>query len=290
MELLNPACWLHFCHTMSARKKHGTRPNLNASPASRSTGNARRIKLAVKLTLFAIVAILMVSAWHLAKARKELSRPPVVFSTSARDTSTDSAQSAPKARSASAANEELAFAAQFNRGTDLLAQGKPAEAAEVLAAAARLNPDDEDVHYNLGVAMARLGKYDEAILQYREALRIFPNYTEAHNNLGNVLMRVKKLDEAIRHFERAIELMPDYASAHNNLGTALQRSGDLSRASTHFSKAVELNPDYWQARFNLAVSYLQSGKRDDARRELQTVVRMQPEFEPAKSALAELEK
>lgn len=182
-----------------------------------------------------------------------------------------------------------AFNAQVNRGTRLLTEGKPAEAVQVLNEALRLNPADEDVHYDLGMALARVGKLEEAIRQYEEALRILPDYVEAHNNLGNLLMRTGHLDEAIQHFESALKRMPEYASAHNNLGTALQQTGHTNEAIEHFQRAVQIKPDYWEAHFNVATSWLQAGRPSEARTELAAVLRLKPDFKPAQQALAALD-
>jgi len=181
-----------------------------------------------------------------------------------------------------------AFSSKVNRGNDLLAQGKVEEAVQTFMEAMRMNPENEDVHYDLGLALTRQGKLEEAIQQYLEALRIFPNYVEAHNNLGNLLMRTGRTGEAIQHFEIALKIMPVYASAHNNLGTALQKTGRMDDALLHFQKAVQINPDYWEAHFNVATSYLQQGRKTEARTELETVLRLRPDFLPAKSALREI--
>ena len=181
------------------------------------------------------------------------------------------------------------FAEKMNQGAELLTEGKPVEAAEVLTEAMRLNPEDEDVHYNLGLALARQGKLDDAVKQYEEALRIFPKYVEVHNNLGNALMRLGRTEEAIEHFETAVKIMPDYASAHNNLGTALQRVGRTNDALTHFERAAKINPDYWEAHFNVGTSCLQSGRLNEAKSEFERVLALKPDFGPAKAALAETE-
>src|SRR2546427_383505 len=80
-----------------------------------------------------------------------------------------------------------------NRGTELLARGKIDEAVTNYKEAARLSPEDEDVHYNLALALARQGNREAAKAEYLEALRIYPDYTEAHNNLGNLLDRYARL-------------------------------------------------------------------------------------------------
>src|SRR3989442_12090439 len=46
----------------------------------------------------------------------------------------------------------------LNQGTDFLNRGKIEEAAAPYAEAVRLDPEDEDAHYNLGLALAKLGK------------------------------------------------------------------------------------------------------------------------------------
>jgi Tfp pilus assembly protein PilF len=194
--------------------------------------------------------------------------------------------SAPGARRGTPKDE--AFKNQVNRGNELLAEGKPEQALQLLTEAARMNPQDEDVHYNLGLVFTRLDRLPEAMQQYEEALRIYPEYVEAHNNLGNLLMRQGKTTEAIQHFEAAISVMPDYASGHNNLGTALSRTGRTNEAMVHFKKAAQSNPDYWQAHFNVGTSDLAAGQLNEARSELETVLRLKPDFQPAKAALGEV--
>lgn len=183
-------------------------------------------------------------------------------------------------------NEDLAR--QIAHANELLAQSKTAEATEVLNAAVKAYPDDEDAHYNLGVALARQGRFDESLRQYEEAVRIFPNYVEAHNNMGNVLMRLGRTQDAITQYETAVKLLPDYASALNNLGTALQRAGRTNEALQHFQQAVKAKPDYWEAHFNFGTSCLAAGRFNEASNEFETVLRLKPDFQPARTALDEV--
>ncbi len=187
------------------------------------------------------------------------------------------------------ANRDQAFITRVNHANELLTQGKVPAAVAALTEAARMKPDDEDVHYDLGLALTRQGRFEDAVKEYEEALRLFPDYVEAHNNLGNVLMRLGRMDEAVKHYEAAVNIMPDYASAQNNLGTALQRAGRTNEALAHFEQAVKLNPDYWQAHYNVGTSYFEQGRLDAARNEFETVLRLAPDFKPAQAALARLD-
>jgi tetratricopeptide (TPR) repeat protein len=267
------------------------------SRQGRSSGNERRnqrshpqtanhLPTSRRLWKPALIAVLAVAILLLGFAAK-CWRPLNDKSADPTPSSSDRAPSGRPVHRHGAANE--AFNNQVNHGNELLAQGKPAEAVQILTEAAQMNPQDEDVHYDLGLALARLGKIDQAMQQYSEALRIFPDYVEAHNNLGNLLMRARRTDEAIQHFETAIRIMPEYAAAHNNLGTVLQRTGRTNEALLQFQQAVKINPDYWEAHFNVGTSCLELGRLDEARSELETVRRLKPDFQAAQTALAEVE-
>ena len=174
-----------------------------------------------------------------------------------------------------------------NRGTKLLAQGKIDEAVAEYKEAAKLSPEDEDMHYNLALALARQGQREAAKAEYLEALRIYPDYTEAHNNLGNLLVAEGKFDDAITHFKDALKISSDNASAHNNLGNALARQGKFTDAILCFREALRLSPDYLEARYNLASTYLAQKRIDEAISELTEILQHQPNFAPALRRLSE---
>jgi Flp pilus assembly protein TadD len=175
--------------------------------------------------------------------------------------------------------------ALVNRGTAFLRDGQPAEAAALYEAALKMNPDDEDVHFNLGIALAKLGRLEEARNAYEAALKIFPEYPEVHNNLGNLLVSQGKMAEGVEHFKSALKSAPENASAHNNLGSALARQGDLDQALQHFLEATRLQANYLEADFNLGNTYLNLGKADLAAEKFSQILGRHPEFKPAQAAL-----
>src|SRR6266542_4339553 len=151
-----------------------------------------------------------------------------------------------------------------NRGTELLTQGKIDEAVASYKEAARLSPEDEDMHYNLALALARQGKREAAKAEYLEALRIYPDYAEAHNNLGNLFVAGEKFDDAIAHFKEALKISSDNASAHSNLGKALALQGNFPTAIPCFREALRLKPDYLEAHYNLALTLDRQGQWEAA--------------------------
>jgi Flp pilus assembly protein TadD len=171
------------------------------------------------------------------------------------------------------------------RANALLAAGDAKSAVPVLEEALRLEPEDEDLHYNLGIAYGRTGDITNAEHHYREALRLLPDYPEVHNNLGNLLLHAKRLGEAEKQFTEAIKLMPELSTAHNSLGIVRQSQNRMPEAIACFRKAVEFNTNYWQAHFDLAIACLSQGAKEEGLRELQAVLRLKPDYKPAQSAL-----
>jgi tetratricopeptide (TPR) repeat protein len=272
---------------MSSRHKQRRRPQDGPTGDSIRPARTRRFRrLGWGLKLLAGLVVIALGGWLAANYWGQSATGPAQWAPG----SPGIRSQAPAVEAVSGGREQhKALIAEVNHGNELLKEGKVAEAVEVLTEAARVNPENEDVHYNLGLALARQGKTEDAIKEYKEALRIFPNYVEAHNNLGNALMRSGRIEEAIPHFEQAVKIMPDYAAAHNNLGTALQKVGRTEDAFTQFQQAVKFNPDYWEAHFNIATSWLQQGRPKEALTELEAVLRLRPDFEPAKALMAKIQ-
>src|SRR5690348_8019358 len=91
-----------------------------------------------------------------------------------------------------------------NLGSQLLQKQRYGDAIAQYRTAVKLNPEDEDTHYNLALALAKGGDQEGAKKEYLEALRIYPDYPEAHNNLGNLLLAEGKLEDAVTHFKAAL--------------------------------------------------------------------------------------
>ena len=174
----------------------------------------------------------------------------------------------------------------LNFGTELLGRGQTEEAIQMYLQALKLNPEDEEVHFNLGFAYALQGRTDDAIRHYNEALKVFPDYVEAHNNLGRLLLDRRQYDEAIKHLSVSLQLMPENSTALNSLGRALAEQGQTKEAIVHFSEAVRLRPDYLEARCNLGNAYLSLGRAEEAVAQFSEALRLNPNFPPATRGMA----
>jgi len=122
----------------------------------------------------------------------------------------DARQDYPKAETAYRKSLELNSdqpATLINFGTNLILQGRPQEAVNILQQAVQKS-DTPLAHQRLGDAYAANKKYDDAIKQYEAALKLDPNYYPAMNEQARVLIAQYRaeleLDDAKR--KRALDL------------------------------------------------------------------------------------
>ena len=137
-------------------------------------------------------------------------------------------------------------------GAVLKQAGRLGESLAPMQTAAKLSPQDAEVHSNLGAALQELGKSDEAESSLRQAIALNSDYANAHYNLGVTLKELGRFNEAGVSLRQAIALKPDHTEAHNNLGVTLKELGRLNESIRHFKQAIELQPDFTEARVNLS--------------------------------------
>jgi tetratricopeptide (TPR) repeat protein len=93
-----------------------------------------------------------------------------------------------------------------------LRAGQNEQAVRAGAAALRLEPWDDEVHFNVGVAWARLRRYPEAAGQLADAVVCKPRRADAHYELGLALWRLPgRKAEARDHVATAVRLSPQNA-------------------------------------------------------------------------------
>jgi protein O-mannosyl-transferase len=173
-------------------------------------------------------------------------------------------------------------------GTDLVRQGKFAEAAAHYDEAIRLDPHHANAFNNLGLLRFDEGKLAEAAAHYSEAIRLDPHHVNAFNNLGLVLARQGKVAEMAAHSSEAVRLNPGSAGAHNNLGTVLARQGKSAEAAAHYNEAIRLNPGSAEAHNNLGTVLVRQGKFAEAAAHYNEAIRLNPANADALNNLGKL--
>jgi len=85
--------------------------------------------------------------------------------------------------------------------------GDPAGAARHLDAAAVLDPDNAELHFDLGVLCRKLQNLDRAAASFRRALECEPDLIEAHLHLAQIYEQQGRKREAMRHLSAAHRLI-----------------------------------------------------------------------------------
>ena len=122
------------------------------------------------------------------------------------------------------------------------------EAAQEVAEAIRLNPDEES-HFSL-LASIELARRDwpAALTAAERGLALNPEDVACANLRSMALVRMGRKTEAMETVDFALEREPDNALSHANQGWNCLHRNDPRRAQDHFREALRLNPDLEYAR------------------------------------------
>jgi tetratricopeptide (TPR) repeat protein len=112
----------------------------------------------------------------------------------------------------------------FNKlGIALRGQGKWREAIDNYAAALRISPEDEGLHYNMGMAFYDGGDKRRAGQCFMKALKYNPDFYKASEtvsmNIGTLFADLREYEYAIPCFENVLALNPDNALAARKLAS-----------------------------------------------------------------------
>jgi tetratricopeptide (TPR) repeat protein len=164
----------------------------------------------------------------------------------------------------------------FDVASDLMSNGKIAEALPQWRKAVELDPDDERARVNLGIAMDHEGLLNEAVEQFQKAIELAPEHAEAYDNLARDLLLRGSLDDAIQAYSTGLNIEPNNAGAQANLGTALYQKGRLPEAIEHCERALAIDKAVPDAHNTLGLAYSRMGRLEEAIGHLQTAVADNP--------------
>ncbi|MBK8724539.1 MAG: tetratricopeptide repeat protein [Holophagaceae bacterium] len=154
----------------------------------------------------------------------------------------------------------------------LMAEGKPEEAAELLAKHAGAEPE---AWIALGGLQLRRGLLPEAEAAYRLALRLAPQNARAHLALAELFLAAGAPAEAFDAAERVLYAHPEHPGAYAALGRALQALGrveeavdanasaanlDINNANLHHRLLALLRRDPRQSEASLAEAHVRWGR------------------------------
>lgn len=136
--------------------------------------------------------------------------------------------------------------------TRLNANGHTRAAADALAAAGCLRPDDVRLQREIAAARLLAGDHRGALRVYDELIAQGIDDEELEAGRGHALHAMGRMLDAAQAFRAAIAVGARSADAYNRLGVVLFQAGDLSGARRNFERALLLQPDHGDALANLA--------------------------------------
>jgi tetratricopeptide (TPR) repeat protein len=154
--------------------------------------------------------------------------------------------------------ERMSFEELFNNGTELLHQGRAADAVPYLERAQMKKPEDVDTGINLAGAYILSKKFKNAVAVLEPLSEANPDHPMVWINLGAaylgnpVLARDEEQMQAISAFEHALDLNPIAPSVAYNIGLIYRDRREYEMAIDWFRKAVQHNPSDQHARNILA--------------------------------------
>jgi tetratricopeptide (TPR) repeat protein len=167
---------------------------------------------------------------------------------------------------------------QFNLAKALADSGNDKESLAHHKKAVALAPDNPEAWLNYGKSVSKLGRHEDALVLYENALSLKPDYAEAAINKGAALKELHRYDEAIVLAERALIINPNLVEAWSNIGAALKELKRFDEAVTHYDKALSLRPDYVDGWFNKGVVLQELKQYDEAITHYDKALSLKPDY------------
>lgn len=119
----------------------------------------------------------------------------------------------------------------------------------------------------LGALYQQTGRFEEAADRLAAAVRLRPEDRAAALRLADVLLELNRLADARDHYTALLPVFP--AAAARGLGEVALRERRYREAVEQLSNALERAPQAGAVRYSLAMAYRGLGRLDDARAQLE---------------------
>jgi tetratricopeptide (TPR) repeat protein len=157
------------------------------------------------------------------------------------------------------------------------AEGRKADAAELLVAVLEAHPDLSEAHLLLGALQQEFGQTDDARDSYTLAAHFAPQSWRPLFNLGMLDLDEGRATQAIHALESAVACSDGTPAVHNVLGAAYMAAGKIDAALAQFRAALASDPDFAEAHTNLGYVLLREFEDyDGGRRHIERAMALEP--------------
>ncbi|HUT35067.1 MAG TPA: tetratricopeptide repeat protein [Planctomycetota bacterium] len=131
---------------------------------------------------------------------------------------------------------------ELDRGDELLAEGRNAEAVAVWRQALAQTPRDTGLLTRIATAQVRMRRFDAAEATMLQAVAIEPESPKVRQNLALVYLRRKDLDRALKTFHEVRGLEDTYPETNYYIGLIHEMRGDEATAVDYYIQDVNNGP------------------------------------------------
>jgi predicted O-linked N-acetylglucosamine transferase (SPINDLY family) len=164
----------------------------------------------------------------------------------------------------------------WDRAMAMQAEGRRAQAVEMVRVHLRLRPRDADATSLMGVLLQGAGELEDSERWLRRAIALSPGNAAAHNNLGVTLSYAGRRDEAIAAWEHAARIQPQYPLPWISLTSSYAQVNRAADGIDAGRRAIDLSPDTPAAYSNMAFALFQAGRAQDAAEVARRAVELLP--------------
>ena len=143
----------------------------------------------------------------------------------------------------SAARQRAAALAPYNRGVELMARERLAEAEEQFRLAVETAPDLVSARYNLALVLVQRGRHEEALTILDELAGRRPEALDIRFAYGHALFAAGRFPAAAEQFRAALVIDPAHRRAAFGLGRALEEADEPAAAAAAWEHYLELDSE-----------------------------------------------
>ena len=165
----------------------------------------------------------------------------------------------------------------FNKGTQLLAEKKPAESIAEFQRAIKAFPDFYEAYYKIGLANLNLQRYSDAQSAFETSIELSKGqYAPSQFGLGIILCTEKQYSQAEEAIRSGLQNYPADATGNFTLAWVLFNAGRLPEAEKTARQAIVFNSDLAEAYLLLGQIHLRQNDLVSLLSDLDAYVKLRP--------------
>jgi len=188
----------------------------------------------------------------------------------------------------------------FDKGNQLIEEGKYDEAVKVFEEFLAKYPEIYQTHLNIGSCFLKKGDLEKAASEFQlvldKTLEMHGSYKKdaatslrAFSGLGEIALKKDDFESAQKYFREALDVSPEDETAAYNVGEIFFSNQKVDDAIKYFELAIQIKKDWSKPYYRLGIVYLNKGDFAKSLECLNKFIQMDPENPDVPQAKAMIE-